>query len=108
MGKPRVLYTGPLLPPPKTFKYSQAIQEFRAFGGSHFGPVTVLADSSTGCTRSYRLKTPHMTTAALPLGRRPFTIVMAAALLALEAVIALGYAALEGGQGRMGRGAPRG
>jgi hypothetical protein len=46
-----------------------------------------------------------MTTAALPLGRRPFTIVMAAALLALEAVIALGYAALEVGQVRMSRAA---
>jgi hypothetical protein len=46
-----------------------------------------------------------MTTAASPLGRRPFTIVMAAALLALEAVIALGYAALEVGQVRMSRAA---
>jgi hypothetical protein len=44
-----------------------------------------------------------MTTAARPLGRRPFTIVMAAALLAFEAVIALGYAALELGQIRMTR-----
>jgi hypothetical protein len=46
-----------------------------------------------------------MTTAARPLERRPFTIVMAAALLALEAVIALGYAALEVGQVRMTRAA---
>jgi hypothetical protein len=46
-----------------------------------------------------------MTTAASPLGRQPFTIVMAAALLALEAVIALGYAALEVGQVRMSRAA---
>jgi hypothetical protein len=46
-----------------------------------------------------------MTTAARPLGRRPFTIVMAAALLAFEAVIALGYAALELGQIRVTRAA---
>ena len=46
-----------------------------------------------------------MTTASRPLGGRPFTIAMAAALLALEAVIALGYAALEVGQVRMTRAA---
>ncbi|HET9778982.1 MAG TPA: hypothetical protein VFP81_06830 [Propionibacteriaceae bacterium] len=46
-----------------------------------------------------------MTTAARPSGRRPFTIVMAAAVLALEAVIALGYAVLEIGQVRMTRAA---
>lgn len=40
-----------------------------------------------------------------PLGPRPFTIVMAAALLALEALIGLGYAALEVGQVRMTRAA---
>jgi hypothetical protein len=37
--------------------------------------------------------------------RRPLTIVVAAALLALEAVVALGYAALEIGQVRMSRAA---
>jgi hypothetical protein len=46
-----------------------------------------------------------MTTAARPIGRRPFTIILAAALLALEAVIALGYAVLEIGQVRMTRAA---
>jgi hypothetical protein len=44
-------------------------------------------------------------TGAQPLGRRPFTIVMAAALLALEALIGLGYAAIEVGQVRMSRAA---
>lgn len=45
-------------------------------------------------------------TAAQPLGRRrPFTIVMAAALLALEALIGIGYAAIEVGQVRMTRAA---
>jgi hypothetical protein len=39
------------------------------------------------------------------LGQRPFTIVMAAALLALEALIGLGYAAVEVGQVRMTRAA---
>jgi hypothetical protein len=39
------------------------------------------------------------------LRRRPFTIVMAAALLALEALIGLGYAVLEVGQVRMTRAA---
>jgi hypothetical protein len=39
------------------------------------------------------------------LGQRPFTIVMAAALLALEALIGLGYAALEVGQVRITRAA---
>ena len=44
-------------------------------------------------------------TGAQPLGRRPFTIVMAAALLALEALIGLGYAAIEVSQVRMSRAA---
>jgi hypothetical protein len=44
-------------------------------------------------------------THAQPLGPRPFTIVMAAALLAFEALIGLGYAALEVGQVRMTRAA---
>jgi hypothetical protein len=44
-------------------------------------------------------------TDAQPLGRRPLTIVMAAAVLALEAVIALGYAVLGIGQVRMTRAA---
>jgi hypothetical protein len=39
------------------------------------------------------------------LGQRPFTIVVAAALLALEALIGLGYAALEVGQVRITRAA---
>jgi hypothetical protein len=39
------------------------------------------------------------------LGPRPFTIVLAAALLAVEAIIALGYAALEIGQIQMTRAA---
>lgn len=38
-------------------------------------------------------------------GRHPLTIVVAAALLALEAVVALGYAAIEVGQVRMSRAA---
>lgn len=42
---------------------------------------------------------------AQPPRRRPFTIVMAAALLALEALIGLGYAAIEVGQVRMSRAA---
>lgn len=44
-------------------------------------------------------------TGAQPPRRRPFTIVMAAALLALEALIGLGYAAIEVGQVRMSRAA---
>jgi hypothetical protein len=44
-------------------------------------------------------------TGAQLLGRRPFTIVMAAVLLALEALIGLGYAAIEVGQVRMSRAA---
>lgn len=44
-------------------------------------------------------------TGAQPPTRRPFTIVMAAALLALEALIGLGYAAIEVGQVRMSRAA---
>jgi len=42
-------------------------------------------------------------TGAQPPRRRPFTIVMAAALLALEALIGLVYAAIEVGQIRMRR-----
>jgi hypothetical protein len=42
---------------------------------------------------------------AVPAHRRPLTIVVAAALLALEALIALGYAVLEIGQVRMSRAA---
>jgi hypothetical protein len=41
----------------------------------------------------------------VPAHRRPLTIVVAAALLALEALIALGYAVLEIGQVRMSRAA---
>jgi hypothetical protein len=44
-------------------------------------------------------------TPAQPLRRRPFTLVMAAVLLALEALIGLGYAAIEVGQVRMSRAA---
>lgn len=44
-------------------------------------------------------------TGAQPPRRRPFTIVMAAALLALEALIGLGYAAIEVSQVRMSRAA---
>jgi hypothetical protein len=44
-------------------------------------------------------------TGARPSGRRPFTIVIAAVLLAFEALIGLGYAALELGQVWMTRAA---
>ena len=44
-------------------------------------------------------------TQTAPPGGRPFTIVVAAALLALEALIALAYAALEIGQVEMTRAA---
>ena len=44
-------------------------------------------------------------TGAQPPRRRPFTIVMAAVLLALEALIGLGYAAIEVGQVRISRAA---
>jgi hypothetical protein len=44
-----------------------------------------------------------MSQTALSSGRRPLTIVLAAAALALEALIALGYAALEIGQIQMSR-----
>jgi hypothetical protein len=66
-------------------------------------PVTVIAASYTGCTRSHRLKTAHMTQTASWSDRRPVTLVVAAVSLALEALIALGYAALEIGQVRMSR-----
>lgn len=42
-------------------------------------------------------------TAAHPSGRRPLTIAIAAALLALEGLVGLGYAVLEIGQIRMSR-----
>jgi hypothetical protein len=44
-----------------------------------------------------------MSQTALSSGRRPLTIVLAGAALALEALIALGYAALEIGQIQMSR-----
>jgi hypothetical protein len=44
-----------------------------------------------------------MTQTAPVSGRRPLTIVVAAALLAVEALIALGYAVLEIGQVRVSR-----
>jgi hypothetical protein len=42
-------------------------------------------------------------TGARPSGQRPFTIVIAAVLLVFEALIGLGYAAIEVGQVRMTR-----
>ena len=47
----------------------------------------------------------HPMTAAQPPRRRPLTIVVAAALLALEGLIGLAYAAIEVGQVRMSRAA---
>jgi hypothetical protein len=59
----------------------------------------VFLPGSDGAKHAPMTQTP----APAPGRRRPLTIVVAAALLAVEALIALGYAALEAGQIRMSR-----